>query len=477
MRPRNSRDAAHAESLQNSDQHLAPGAVKVDQPLGAPLDVHFLRQLRVGRGDAARTAPSAFAPAAPHTAQRHQFRRPDDHAVRAQGDGLGDIVGRAYSAAGDQRHLVADALVREEIVHLADGVFDGHGDILLGDVRRRAGPAVAAVNVDDMRAGGVAAHRHHIHVRRRRYLRRDQGPPVDVLYPVDVLHVVFDGIDAVERERREQRYAQHRLAHLGHGRGVLVAQQMAAQAGLGALGILEFHDRHALNRFLAHAEKARGDLRDHVVVIGPHPFHVAAFARAGEGVARHRRPGLRQLRDVADRSERHAAAVPGNINFDFGPAIVALVQRDARVNLVFVEFDRRLIGEFEPEPVEAAAGIAAFVIVTVFRRRHVAGFGHFPRRQNQIRRPAIIAQRLDTWDFPGSAAPLAGTGPRNNARSFRRPGRCTSDGSARRNICSRVCARERRTDRPRRICRSVCSPGCDGRCTWQSRCDSGTARV
>ena len=199
----------------------------------------------------------------------------------------------ADAAAGDERHLVADALVRQEIVHLADGIFDGHGDVLLGDVRRRAGSAVAAVDVNDMRAGGITADRDHIHVRRRRYLRRNQGAPVDVLDPVDVLHVVFDGIDAVERERREQRYAQHRLAHPGHGRGVLVAQQVAAQTGLGALGILEFHDRHALDRFLAHAEKARGDLRDHVVVVGPHPFHVSAFAGAGEGVPRHRGPGFR----------------------------------------------------------------------------------------------------------------------------------------------------------------------------------------
>ena len=87
-------DAAQAEALQNSDQHLAPGAVKVDQPLRAPFEIHFRRQFRVGRGDAARAAASAFAAAAPHAAQRHHFRRADDHAVGAQRDGLGDVVGR-----------------------------------------------------------------------------------------------------------------------------------------------------------------------------------------------------------------------------------------------------------------------------------------------------------------------------------------------------------------------------------------------
>ncbi len=105
-----------------------------------------------------------------------------------------------------------------KLVDLADGVLDGHGDVLLGDVRRRAGAAVAAVEVDDVRAGVVAAHGHHVHVRGRGDLRRNQGARVDVLDPVEVLLVVFDRIDAMERERREQRDAEDRLAHAGHGR-------------------------------------------------------------------------------------------------------------------------------------------------------------------------------------------------------------------------------------------------------------------
>ena len=37
---------------------------------------------------------------------------------RAEGDGLGDVVGRADSAAGDERHLVADAFIREKLCTL-----------------------------------------------------------------------------------------------------------------------------------------------------------------------------------------------------------------------------------------------------------------------------------------------------------------------------------------------------------------------
>ena len=231
-----------------------------------------------------------------------------------------------------------------------------------------------------------------------------------MLDPFNVLGVVFDGIDAVEWERGEQGDAEHRLAHAGDGDGVFVAEQMTAEAGLGALGILEFHDGHALDGFLAHAEQACGNLCDDVVVIRPHAFHVTTLAGAGERVERHCRPGLRKLGYVADRAERHAAAVPGNVNFDFGPAVAALVQRDARVDLALVELDGRFVREFEPEPVKAAAGIAAFVVEIVGLGRHISGLGHLPRRQNQIRRPAIIAERGEHGIFPDRQSPLRAMG-------------------------------------------------------------------
>ena len=243
--------------------------VEVDQPLGGPLQAHLHHQLGIGGGDAARAAPAAFAAGAPHAAQGHHFRRADHHAVGAQGDGLQHVVRGADAARGDQRHLVADAFGRQELVHLRDGVLDGHGDVLLGDVRRRAGAAVAAVQVDDVGSGVVAAHGHHVHVGGRRYLHAHQALAVHFLDPIDVLLVVFHAVDAVEGERAEQGVARHGLAHARHGGRVLVAQQVPAQAGLGALGVLELDDAHALDGVLAHAEEARGHLRDHMVVVGP----------------------------------------------------------------------------------------------------------------------------------------------------------------------------------------------------------------
>ena len=71
--------------------------------------------------------------------------------------------------------FVADALGDQELVHLGDGVLDGHGDVLLGDVRGGAGAAIAAIQVDDVRAGVVAAHGHHVHVGGRGDLHAHQA--------------------------------------------------------------------------------------------------------------------------------------------------------------------------------------------------------------------------------------------------------------------------------------------------------------
>ncbi len=303
--------------------------------------------------------------------------RADHHAVGAQGDGLQRVVRGADAARGDQRHLVADAFGGEKLVHLRDGVLDGHGDVLLGDVRRRAGAAIAAVQVDDMGAGVVAAHGHHVHIGGRRYLHAHQAVGIHFLDPIEVLLVVFHAVDAVEGERAEQRVARHGLAHARHGGRVLVAQQVPAQAGFGALGVLELDDPHALDGVLAHAKKAGGHLRDHMVVVGLQTVVISALAGAGERVPRHGRAGFAQNRVDADRPEAHPPAIDREVDMDLRPAIAAVVQVQARVDLrAGWDAGRRLESrdlELEPEAVEPAArsARAAFQV----RRRGTPGGG------------------------------------------------------------------------------------------------------
>ena len=151
--------------------------------------------------------------------------------------------------------------------------------------------------------------------------------------PVQMLFVVFDAVNAVEGERAEQRVSGDGAPHAGDSRGVLVAQQMPAEAGFGALRIFEFHDPHALDGILAHAEKAGGDLRDHVVVIRLEPVRIPSLARAGKAVPGRSRASFGQNSVDAHRPETHSSAVYRDVDVYLRPAIIATIQIQAGVDL------------------------------------------------------------------------------------------------------------------------------------------------
>ena len=71
---------------------------------------------------------------------------------------------------------------------------------------------------------------------------------VGALQVVDQLGQVLDGIDVVVRRRRNQRHAGRRVPQPGDLFGHLVAGQLPAFAGLGALGHLDLQIR-ALARY------------------------------------------------------------------------------------------------------------------------------------------------------------------------------------------------------------------------------------
>ena len=167
--------------------------------------------------------------------------------------------------------------------------------------------------------------------------------------------------------------------------------------------------RNALDGLFADAEKAGGHLRDHVVVVGPHPFHEAALARAGEGVPGHGRPGLRKLRRVADGAEGHAAAVPGHIDPDPGAAVVAAVQFQARIDFIFPELDGRFFRKLEPDAVEAAARVARLEFIPVILGRNLAAFRHLPGGEDHLGGPPVIAEDLHHRVFLDAQGAL-GTG-------------------------------------------------------------------
>ena len=144
-------------------------------------------------------------------------------------------------------------------------------------------------------------------------LDRDLAVGIDVLQVVDQLRQILDRIDVVMRRRRDQADAGRRMPHARDGRVDLVAGQLAAFAGLGALRHLDLHHVGVDEIFRRDAEAARGDLLDrraHRIAVRHRLEAVALLAAfAGVGLAADpvhgdRERGVRLARDRAERSSR-----------------------------------------------------------------------------------------------------------------------------------------------------------------------------
>jgi hypothetical protein len=106
-------------------------------------------------------------------------------------------------------------------------------------------------------AGGHGAHAHFRH-----QLHGDAGARIDVLQVVDQLRQILDRIDVVVRRRADQAHARRRVTDAGDVAIDLVAGQLTALPGLGALGHLDL-DVVGVDQVLGrHPEAARGDLLD-----------------------------------------------------------------------------------------------------------------------------------------------------------------------------------------------------------------------
>ena len=117
------------------------------------------------------------------------------------------------------------------------------------------------------------------------------------------------------RRRRDQGDAGGRMAQLGDKFGDLEAGQLAALAGLGALGDLDLDLLAGAEIFRGHAKAARGDLLDRaggIVAIferGVAALFLAAFAGDGFRADPVHRDRQRFVRLGAERAEAHARRV------------------------------------------------------------------------------------------------------------------------------------------------------------------------
>src|SRR5438876_3182305 len=163
-------DAPESELGENDSQTFRPGVEQVDNPLLSPLGINELGKLWISCRYADLAASSPFTVPTMSTSNRHSLRCTDYTTISSQRNRLRHIVRSPDPTARHQRDLVPDPFGNEILVNLRNRILDRHGNILLRNLRRRTGPAVAAVNVDDVRASIVAPDSHHVHISWRRDL-------------------------------------------------------------------------------------------------------------------------------------------------------------------------------------------------------------------------------------------------------------------------------------------------------------------
>ena len=141
-------------------------------------------------------------------------------------------------------------------------------------------------------------------------LHRNARLRIDVLQIVDQLRQIFDRVDVVMRRRRDQAHAGNRVPHARDDLVHLVAGQLAALAGLGALRHLDLQLVGVDQVVRGDAEAARGHLLDGAAArfgrrsasssSPPSPV----FDLAADAVHRDRQRLVRFLADGAEATSR-----------------------------------------------------------------------------------------------------------------------------------------------------------------------------
>src|SRR5439155_16251514 len=163
-------DAPESELGENDSQTFRPGVEQVDNPLLSPLGINELGKLWIGCRYADLATSSPFTVPTMSTSDRHSLRCTNHTSICSQRNRLRNIVRSPDPPTRHQRDLIPDPLGREIFVDLRDRVLDWHGNVLLRNLRCGPGPAIAAVDVDDVRARIIAPDCYHVDVSRRRDL-------------------------------------------------------------------------------------------------------------------------------------------------------------------------------------------------------------------------------------------------------------------------------------------------------------------
>ena len=209
---------------------------EVDDELG--LAGEALAELGVLGRDADRAGVEVAD--AHHDAALHDERRRGEAELLGAEQRADDDVAAGLQLAVDLHdHAVAHAVEHERLLGLGEAELPRGARVLQRVQRARAGAAVVPRDEDDVgeglrgaggdRADARLAHELHVHARLR----------VRALEVEDELLQVFDRVDVVVRRRRDEADAGGRVPGARDPRVHLRRRQLAALAGLGALGELD----------------------------------------------------------------------------------------------------------------------------------------------------------------------------------------------------------------------------------------------
>ena len=234
-------------------------------------------------------------------------------AFRAEQGGDDDVAAGVEAAVGAEHDAAAEAVDDERFVGFLDAEFPGSAGVLDGGEGGSAGAAVRAGDVDDVGVGLGDAGGDGADALAGDEFDADAGVGVGDLEVVDQLGEVFDGVDVVVGGRGDEFDAGGGVAQEGDVGGDFVAGELAALAGLGALGDLDFDFGGTVEVGGGDAEAAGGDLLDSgvgVVLVAARAVAArvfAAFAGVGERADFVHGAGDVLVGFGAERAERHGA--------------------------------------------------------------------------------------------------------------------------------------------------------------------------
>ena len=204
---------------------------------------------------------------------------------------------------------VAQAVEHERLLRLGEAELPRGAGVLERGQRRGTGAAVVARDEHDVGVRLGDAGRDRADADLGDELDVDAGRRVGVLEVVDQLCEVLDRVDVVVRRRRDEADPGRRVPGLGHPRVDLVAGQLAALAGLGALGHLDLDVVGVGEVEARDAEAARGDLLDRRAALGVEQAVDVLAALAGVGATA----------EVVHRDRRASRAPPARSSRSSSP--------------------------------------------------------------------------------------------------------------------------------------------------------------